>query len=234
MWASYSKRPLSLDELQQALAVRSEKKSLDATLLRSPKTLVDVCAGLVIVEEESNTVQLIHYTLKEFLQSHLGRLRNPHIHMAQVCLIYLLFDDFNREVESLYELERLRQSMSFLSYAASHWCHHVSAELCEAAEITQGKILVLFSECSRVNLLFRLISRDELSFSHWTAGYRHSSKVPLILAASFFGLEGVVQLLANNPSSLNSRNSCGATALHWAVWKDERSIVHHLIRAGVD
>ncbi len=90
------------------------------------------------------------------------------------------------------------------------------------------------SECSRVDLLFRLISRDELPFSDWTAGYRHSSEIPPILAASFFGLEGVVQLLAKNPSSLNSRNSCGATALHWAVWKDERSIVQLLIRAGAE
>ena len=234
MWASYSKRPLSLDELRQALAVKSGMKSLDAHLLRSSKTLVDVCAGLIIVEEESNTVRLIHYTLKEFLQRHLGRLRNPNIHIAQVCLNYLLFDAFKRDVESFYELERLRQNMPFLSYAANHWGHHVSAELCKSAEIIQGEILVFLSECSRVELLFRLISLDELSFSHWTAGYRHSSEIPPILAASFFGLEGVVQLLAKNPSSLESRNSCGATALHWAVWKDERSIVQLLIRAGAD
>ncbi len=120
MWASYSKRPLSLDELRQALAVKSGMKSLDARLLRSPKTLVDVCAGLIIVEEESNTVRLIHYTLQEFLQSHLGRLRNPNIHMAHVCPNYLLLDDFNRDVESFYELEQLRQNMPFLSYAANH------------------------------------------------------------------------------------------------------------------
>ena len=234
MWASCSKRPLSLDELQHALAVKSGMKSLDEDRLRTPKTLVDVCAGLIIVEEESNTVRLIHYTLKEFLQSQLGRLRNPNIHMAQVCLNYLLFDDFNRDVESFYELERLRQKMPFLSYAANHWGHHVSAESCESAETVQGEIFKFLSESSRVDLLFRLISRDELPFCYWTAGYRHSSEIPPILAASFFGLEEVVHLLAKNPSSLHSRNSCGATALHWAVWKDERSIVQLLIRAGAD
>ena len=234
MLASYSKRPLSLDELRQALAVKSGRKSLDTHLLPSLKTLVDVCAGLITVEEESNTVRLIHYTLKEFLQGHLGRLRDPNIHMAQVCLNYLLFDDFNRDIESFYQLERLRQNMPFLSYAASYWRHHVSAKSCESAEIIQGEILELLSESSRVDLLFRLISLDELPFSHWTAGYRHASGIPPILAASFFGLEGVVQLLARNPRSLNSRNSCGATALHWAVWKDERSIVQLLIRAGAD
>ena len=234
MWVSYSKRPLSPDELQQALAVKSGRRSLDSGLWRSPKTLVDVCAGLVIVEEESNTVRLIHYTLQEFLQSHLGRLSNPNIHIAHVCRNYLLFDDFNRDVESIHELERLRQDMPFLSYAANHWGHHVSAESCESAETVQGEIFELLSDCSRVDLLFRLISRDELPFSYWTAGYRHSSEIPPILAASFFGLEGVVQSLAKDPSSLNSRNSCGATALHWAVWKNERSIVQLLIRARAD
>ena len=234
MWVSYSKRPLSPDELQQALGVKPGRKSLDGNLRRPHKTLVDVCAGLVIVEEESNTVRLIHYTLQEFLQSHLGRLSNPNIHIAQACCNYLLLDDFNRDVKSFYELERLRQGMPFLSYAANHWGHHLSAESCESAETAQGGMFELLSDSSRVDLLFRLVSSDELPFSYWTAGCRHSSEIPPILAASFFGLEGVVQTLARNPSSLNSRNSSGATALHWAVWKDERSIVQLLIRAGAD
>ncbi len=234
MWASCSKRPLSVDELRHALAVKFGMKSLDTTRLRLPQILVDVCTGLVIVEEESNTVRLIHYTLQEFLQSRFGRLRNTNIHMTQVCLNYLLFDDFDRDVGSFYELERLRENMPFLSYAATHWAHHVSGELCESEEILQREILVLLEKRSRVDLIFRLISLDEPVFSYWGAGFIKSSEIPPILAASFFGLEGVVQLLAKNPSSLNSRNNRGATALHWAVWKDERSIVQLLIRAGAD
>ena len=234
MWASYSKRPLSLHELQHALAVKPGMKSFDSDRSPLSKTLVDVCAGLVIVEEESKTVRLIHYTLQEFLQSHLGRLRNANIHVAQVCLDYLLFDDFDRDVRSFDELERLRKNMPFLSYAANHWSHHVSGEERESAEIIQGKILVLLSKSSRVELIFRLITLDQPLFFDWEAIYKHSSAIPPILAASYFGLEGVVQFLATNPSSLSSRNSYGATALHWAVWKDERFIVQLLIRAGAD
>lgn len=234
MWVSCSKRPLSLDELRHALAVKSGMKSLDTRRLRPLKTLVDVCAGLVIVEEESKTVRLIHYTLQEFLQSHLGRVGNANIHMAQVCLDYLLFDDFARDVEGFGELLELRQNMPFLSYAANHWSHHVSGEECESAEIIPDEILEFLSDCSRVALLFHFISLETLEFLRWTAGYRPSSEVPPILAASYFGLEGVVQLLAKNPSSLGSKNSCGATALHWAVWKDERFIVQLLIRAGAN
>ena len=234
MWASCSKRPLSLHELQHALAVKSGMKSFDTHRLRPTKALVDVCAGLIIIEEDSNTVRLVHYTLQEFLQSHLGRLRNANIHMARVCLDYLHFDNFDRDVGSFDELEQLRKNMPFLSYAANHWGHHVSGEFCESAEIIQDKILVFLSDCRRVNLSFRLISLDEPLFALWKAGYRRSSEIPPILAASYFGLEGVVQLLAKDPSSLTSRNSCGASALHWAVWKDERFIVRHLIRAGAD
>ena len=233
MWASYSKRPLSLRELQHAIAVEPGVESLNKDRLRLTKVLVDVCAGLVIVEE-GNTVRLVHYTLQEFLQGHLGLLRNATIHMAQVCLDYLLFDDFDRDARSFDELERLRESMPFLSYAANHWGYHVSGELCESADAIRSKILVLLSKSSRVDLIFRFISLDEPLSSHWTAVYTHSSRIPPILAASHFGLEGVVQLLATNPSSLHSRNNYGATALHWAVWKDERSIVQLLIRAGAD
>ena len=239
MWASYSKRPLSLRELQHALVVKPGMKSFDKDRLQPTKTLVDVCAGLVIVEEESNTVRLVHYTLQDFLQSHLGRLRDADIHMAQICLDYLLFDDFDHDVGSFDELKRcklkrLRENMPFLSYAANHWGYHVSGELCQSADTIQGKILVLLSKSSRVDLIFRSISLDEPLLCHWTAIYTHSSGTPPILAASHFGLEGVVQLLAKDPSSLTSRNNYGATALHWAVWKDERSIVQFLIRAGAD
>ena len=234
MWASHSKRPLSLHELQQALAVKPGMKSFNTRRLPPLKTLVDVCAGLVIVEEKSNTVRLVHYTLQEFLQSHLGRLGNANIHMAQICLDYLLFDDFDRDVGSFDELKRLRENMPFLSYAANHWGHHVSGESCQSAETIQGKILVLLSKSSRVDLIFRLISLDEPLLSHWTAVYTRSSGTPPILAASYFGLEGVVQLLATDPSSLSSRNNYGATALHWAAWMDERSTVQFLIRAGAD
>ena len=209
-------------------------KSLDKGRLRPTKALVNVCAGLVIIEEESNTVRLVHYTLQEFLQSHLGRLRNANLHMGRVCLDYLLFDDFARDVRSFDELERLRKNMPFLSYAANHWGHHISGEERESAETIQDEILEFLSDYSRVDLIFHLISLEEPQFAHWTAGYRPSSEIPPILAASYFGLEGVVQLLASDRSLLSSSNSDGATALHWAVWKDERSIVQLLIRAGAD
>ena len=233
MWASCSKRPLSLHELPHALAVKSGMKSLDTRRLRPIKTLIDVCGGLVVVEEESNTFRLIHYTLQEFLKSHLGRFGNANKHMARVCLDYLLFDDFARNVR-VWELEKLRQNMPFLSYAANHWSHHVSGEERESAETIQEEILEFLSDCGRVDLIFHSISSEETELAHWTAGYRISSEIPPILAASYFGLEAVVQLLAKRPSSLGSRSSCGATALHWAVWKDERSIVQLLVNAGAD
>ena len=79
-----------------------------------------------------------------------------------------------------------------------------------------------------------MISLEEPQFAHWTAGYRLSSEIPPILAASYFGLERVVQFLASNRRLLSSSDSDGATALHWAVWKDERSIVQLLVHAGAD
>ena len=63
MWISQSKRLLHVNELRHALAVELEDgedppRSLDYGNLLPPESLVEVCAGLVIIETESKIIPL--------------------------------------------------------------------------------------------------------------------------------------------------------------------------------
>ena len=58
-WISYAFRPLSITELQHALAVETGHAEIDLDALPDEEILISVCAGLVILDKESNTVRLV-------------------------------------------------------------------------------------------------------------------------------------------------------------------------------
>ncbi|KAJ7445363.1 hypothetical protein B0H11DRAFT_2249497 [Mycena galericulata] len=68
-WVANAKRPLTVEELQVALAVKPGMKKLDEEDLTDMDTILSVCAGLVIVDKKSYVVRLVHYTTQEYLDS---------------------------------------------------------------------------------------------------------------------------------------------------------------------
>ncbi|OAG05032.1 uncharacterized protein CC84DRAFT_1148141, partial [Paraphaeosphaeria sporulosa] len=119
-WITYARRPLTTVELCCALAVEPGETKLDPENMPDVEDLLSVCAGLIIVDQESAIVRLLHYTTQEYLE----RIRDTWysgapLDIASACLTYLSFDLFktgscssNREFE-----ERLQESR-FLNYAA--------------------------------------------------------------------------------------------------------------------
>ncbi|KAK5203136.1 hypothetical protein LTR96_011435 [Exophiala xenobiotica] len=62
-WISCAQRPLTTQELRHALAVEAATSDLDEDNLSDLDDILSVCAGLVVVDEESQIIRLIHYTL---------------------------------------------------------------------------------------------------------------------------------------------------------------------------
>lgn len=58
-WIAYAFRPLSLIELQYALAVREDMTSIDKNDLPHKEFIISVCAGLVTVSKKSRQVGLV-------------------------------------------------------------------------------------------------------------------------------------------------------------------------------
>ncbi|KAK3371092.1 hypothetical protein B0T24DRAFT_500138, partial [Lasiosphaeria ovina] len=67
-WITCAQRPLSMVELQHALALEPGSHELDPQNLPQVEDMVSVCAGLVAVDEASSVVRLVHYTTQEYFE----------------------------------------------------------------------------------------------------------------------------------------------------------------------
>ena len=132
---TYSKRPLKIDEVVDAIAVDTEGDEYfnETHRMFDPGEISRYCSSLVVVEsakdrsynmdDESAELQLAHLSVKEYLTS--DRLD---IHIAEhfqqvvakasistVCLAYLMHLDFHLPTDEL------RKSFPFAQYCAKYW-----------------------------------------------------------------------------------------------------------------
>ena len=70
MWIAHSRRPLQVDEICHAIAIRIGSNDLDNDDIPVISTLLGCCQGLVTMDQGSSTLRLIHFTLKEYLCTH--------------------------------------------------------------------------------------------------------------------------------------------------------------------
>jgi hypothetical protein len=56
-WITYSRRPLSYQELQHALAVTAQMTDMITEALVDKCFLIDICAGLVVIDDQSHIIR---------------------------------------------------------------------------------------------------------------------------------------------------------------------------------
>lgn len=144
-WITLAKRPLTTAEICCALAVEPSEDGVDPENILTSGDLVSVCAGLVVVDQESAIVRLVHYTTQEYLER-IRDIWNPggKLYIATTCLTYLSFSTFQGGYcSSDEEFKAKLQHNPFLDYAAKHWGSHVRTVETEVADFTyellQGK-----------------------------------------------------------------------------------------------
>lgn len=96
-WLTCARRHLSVTELLHALAIDIGESKFDEENLDDADEVLSVCAGLVIVDNESDIIRLVHYTAEEYFKQNMSSIF-PDIgqHIAMSCLTYLLYDDFDQ------------------------------------------------------------------------------------------------------------------------------------------
>ena len=57
-WITYSRRPLTYQELQHALAVTPQMTDMVTEALVDKCFLIDICAGLVVIDNQSHIIRL--------------------------------------------------------------------------------------------------------------------------------------------------------------------------------
>jgi ankyrin repeat protein len=142
-WISFALRPLTIGELQHALAVEPEDTDIDEEALADEDILISVCAGLVTIDQESNIIRLVHYTTQEYFERiRAARFPDAQASIAMTCLVYMSFNVFAESYcENDEEMWIRVHQYPFLRYAAQHWGDHARGDLEEVIEELALKFL---------------------------------------------------------------------------------------------
>ena len=219
MWVSHSERPLQIRELCHALAVQIGSKDLDLENIPPLDTVLGSCLGLVVVDDQTSTLRLIHYTLQEYLSCS-GILPHAHEILAETCLAYL-----NHEQVKGLQADRFPnfQSMPFLEYSSLYWGDHAKIGLSNRAKSLALDLLTGYGNHISATLLFNKMQNYNLFpvASRQFAGLH---------CASYFGIvEVVAALIEVEDCDINQGDCTGFTPLIWAARRGNEAVVRLLL-----
>lgn len=227
-WISCTLRPLSLLELQHGLAVRDNSRTLDLHNITDMEYIIDVCAGLVIVDENTKIVRLVHYTAQEYFEGvRVTQFPGAQAVIATGCLTYLLFDDFSEGYRSREEeLKGLLERFPLLRYAAKYWGHHVREG--QDSDLDRLSLKLLKSEQ-------RLVLSLQVCFSDKPyAATLFPKFMPPLCVASYFGIEFVMRTLIDSGAKATAKTSSGENPVYIAAKYGHAGAVSLLLDNGGD
>src|SRR5579859_4573516 len=251
-WVLYAKRPLHIDELQEAITIEEGDRGLDKEDLPLAQTLVEVCGSLIVYDKVSGVVGLTHETVKEFLLSRHSRQLSSEVDIARTCLTCLLFDIFNGPCPSEQSLVARLHECSISRYAAQFWGIHTRGEAERNPHIQQAVLSLLTSENKKNSMLqmeaYANSTWGTITFTwgqtllHVIAAkglaimcrlvlchilnHRYTLPTPLTLIESDGGRSQPVMLssLPTAGTNVNAKDNDGQTALYLAAQEGHKEV----------
>lgn len=119
-WVSYAFRPLTVHELQHALAIEPGDTELDEESFIETHNITSLCAGLIVVDAGSNAVNLVHHTAKRHFEG-IRAQKFPGFHavVTMSCATYLSLP----QLKDL-SITKIISNFPLACYAAQHMGEH--------------------------------------------------------------------------------------------------------------
>ena len=241
-WIVCARRPLTVLELQQMYAMRTmisdddddddddDELTLDEDDLPDSDSLTGVCGGLVIVEDNSGIVRLVHYTAQEYFEtSHANRLSSAKSEVTKISLSYLTLRNFSTGVcttDASFS-ERLRR-FPFLQYAACYWGSESSAFDYSALWPTVTRFV---ENNVAVEVANQAQSIPSHRSAHWSQEFPRA--VPALVVVASFDLADIIRrLVTGGYGKLEEAGSDRETPLIRAARRGLSRNVEALIKLG--
>lgn len=137
LWLSFSLRPLTLQELCEALVIEEGDFTIDKSCrIHPPELILDLCKGLVVWDRRTGIVTLAHSSVRAFLNG-------TDIHstpcasfaldessssrfILRKCLTYLLMKDFGVLLRTPSDVVDFFGEFPLLEYASEKWALHAA------------------------------------------------------------------------------------------------------------
>ncbi|KAJ7278151.1 hypothetical protein C8J57DRAFT_1465375 [Mycena rebaudengoi] len=231
IWIANAKRPLSVAELQEAIAIEPGTKTLDRDGLLDPDIFLSVCAGLVVINHADGSVRFIHYTTQDYMD----RVQTIKFSFAQTeitrgCLTYLMYDDFVPVPDSLNKLLALGQQHALLDYSFRNCLVHAVGQ---PELILQDMILAFLAHAFRwLNNFWPLIRNKQYTPSSWDI-YDDEVKPPEdLFISALFNLQEIAKYLLAHDTSIQDQHK--EQSLIGAAQSGSLGMVQLLISQGVN
>ena len=232
-WVSHAERHLKVDELRHALAVEKGAHSIDIEDLTSIKIILQFCIGLLMLDSESGTFWLIHYSAHEYSRQLHQQFAEVQLEIAETCLTYLTYQPMCQgPCSTLEALRRRYESMPLLSYAAQCWGHH--AVKVEQEMVPQ--ILQALKHDSTRSSSFQALQYRELNHADLAAALFESLLTGLkpLHVAAYWNLSLTGKTLLEDGADVDVSDKQCWTALHWASSRGSGVMVETLLEYRVD
>ena len=233
-WVVHAHRPLSLAELRDALAVDLNKAGFRKAARPDKATILEVTAGMIMIEFDEKNVRLNHRTAQEYFDKTRDRwFATAVADIARVSLHYMSLGELNKPCEGIYEdkdFDTRKKAYPFLEYAYLYWGDHA----CEAGthSATQAAVFQYVSDIDKV--------------AAWTqaAWYLRSAEraewdirkgANALHVCAWFGLADIVSELLDEGLNVNSADpTYKQTPLMYACRRGQSATVAKLLERGAD
>ena len=257
-WVTYAKRPLTLTEIQHALAIEIGSSFLDEENIPQLDDLISVCAGLITIDERRGVIRLVHSTAQEYFDLTGAKwFPGAEAHIASACLTYLSFDEFATGFcHTDLEFEDRLWTYRLYDYAAEHWGDHAADIPVSNPELTKfinrqasleaASQALFVSEKFWLQTNYSQLVPTKMTALHLTAHFglldasvlllrKHHPdtmdsyrRTPLVYAASN-GREAVAKALLQRKASVRVADLYGDVPLSYAAGKGHDGIVKLLL-----
>ncbi|KAF3056039.1 Serine/threonine-protein phosphatase 6 regulatory ankyrin repeat subunit C [Trichoderma lentiforme] len=123
-----ARRPLSPQELSHALSIDESSQVFDEYMVPDMDDMVAACTGLVVLDDTSNIVHLVHKSAAEYFERTRSRwFPRANEKMALMCLRYL-------QIAETKPKETRGEDAPFFQYAKANWSYHSMEGEKEAAK----------------------------------------------------------------------------------------------------
>lgn len=224
-WVVFAKQHLTPLQLQIAVAVEVGSQTLEKDNMADIGLSISVCAGLVVIDKESNVIRPVHYTTQEFFQrSWKEWFPDSHVYLTRVCITYISLEDFDSgECSSSEALEARLKDYPLYQYAGQNWGFHAKDALMEEDPLVLGllrstKILPAYTQTFT---------------TRWRIDYGEPTGMTGLHVAAHFGLPNSMVVLLRTSPEINLRDRIERqTPLLWAGHR--KDITKLLLDSGAD